>query len=110
VKLLFDQDLSRKLLATLSDLYPDSTHVSVCGLERGDDASVWDHAKDGGYAIVSKDIDFHQRAFLYGPPPKVVWIRLGNCSTWEIESLLRVRADDVEAFGEEPDSALLVLP
>jgi predicted nuclease of predicted toxin-antitoxin system len=55
-------------------------------------------------------MDFHQRAVLHGPPPKVVWIRLGNCTTKKIETLLRMRAADVKAFGEDKGAALLALP
>lgn len=55
------------------------------------DDAVWDYAKVQGFAIVSKDSDFAERSFLYGSPPKVVWIRLGNCSTATIEQLLALR-------------------
>ena len=34
----------------------------------------WAYARDHGYTIVSKDNDFRQYAFLYGPPPKVLWL------------------------------------
>lgn len=76
MKLLFDENLSPKLVGLLSDLYPDSTHVRNVGLARADDELVWAYAKDHGLAIVSKDADFHQRSFVYGAPPKVVWIRV----------------------------------
>jgi predicted nuclease of predicted toxin-antitoxin system len=59
--------------------------------------------------IVSKDADFNNRAFLFGPPPKVVWLRRGNCSTRDIEDLLRARHADVVAFSSDVDAALLIL-
>ena len=110
MKLLFDQNLSRKLIPALSRLYEGSAHVAECGLDRADDHAVWEHAKTHGFAIVTRDTDFHQRAFLDGAPPKVVWIRLGNCTTKKVETLLRMRAADVEVFGSDKDSALLALP
>jgi predicted nuclease of predicted toxin-antitoxin system len=110
VKLLFDENLSRRLVGALSGAYAGSAHVSDRGLERADDEVVWDHAKENGFAIVTKDADFHQRAFLHGPPPKVVWIRLRNCTTKKIETLLRVRSADIKAFGEVERAALLALP
>jgi len=110
VKLLLDQDLSRKLVKALSRLYPGSVHVTACGLENADDSAIWSHAREPGFAILTKDTDFHQRCFLYGAPPKAVWIRLGNCTTSNIEALLRMRAAEVVAFGEDKDAALLVLP
>ena len=48
--------------------------------------------------IVSKDEDFHRLSVLHGPPPKVIWIRLGNCSTDDVMQLLRMRRDEIEAF------------
>ncbi|MGH7163190.1 MAG: DUF5615 family PIN-like protein [Planctomycetota bacterium] len=110
MRLLFDENVSRRLVEALARLYPGSMHVTACGLERADDAAVWEYARTNGSAIVTKDTEFHQRSFLYGAPPKVVWIRLGNCTTKRIESLLRARVADVEAFGEDETAALLVLP
>ncbi len=109
MKLLFDHNLSRHLVRSLADVFPDSTHVSLVGLERADDAIVWDYAAKHGYTIVSKDTDFHQRSFLLGHPPKVVWLRIGNSSTRDIERLLRRYAGDMISFEHDRDVALLVL-
>ncbi len=73
------------------------------------DTSVWDFAASEGFAIVSKDSDFHQRSFLLGHPPKIVWLRLGNCTTVDVVKLLRSRAGAIEAFGSDEDSSFLVL-
>jgi predicted nuclease of predicted toxin-antitoxin system len=70
---------------------------------------VWSYAAREGQAIVSKDTDFHQRSFLFGGPPKVVWIRQGNCSTEEIAHLLRQHHADLVAFDQDPDGAFLAL-
>ncbi len=72
MKLLFDQNLSHRLVAALADTFPGSSHGRDFDLERADDATVWEFAKSNGYTIISKDNDFHQRSFLYGHPPKVV--------------------------------------
>jgi len=69
----------------------------------------WDHAQASGQIVVSKDSDFHQRSFLHGPPPKVIWVRLGNCSTAQIAALLRARLADVKAFADSEAEAFLVL-
>jgi predicted nuclease of predicted toxin-antitoxin system len=71
--------------------------------------SGWDYAKQYGFVIVSKDSDFHQRSFVLGYPPKVVWVRLGNCSTADIERLLRHHADAIKAFDEDSETAFLSL-
>ena len=75
MKLLFDQNVSPRLVADLSDMYPGSVHVRDVGLARANDAAIWSYARDHGLTIVSKDSDFHQVSFLRGPPPKVIWIR-----------------------------------
>jgi len=87
MKLLFDENLSHKLTLLLEDLFPNSIHVRDVGLKSADDPLVWEYAKNYGLLLVSKDSDMHQRSFLFGPPPKVVWVRLGNCSTSEVEGI-----------------------
>jgi predicted nuclease of predicted toxin-antitoxin system len=86
-----------------------AVHVRSIGLEAVDDARVWDYAAEHEFMNVSKDADFNNRAFLFGPPPKVVWLRRGNCSTRDIEDLLRARHADVVAFSSDVDAALLIL-
>ena len=81
MKLLFDQNLSHKLLLLLVSLYPGSIHVRNVGLKTAYDAAIWNYAQQHGLTIVTKDIDFFHRSMILGHPPKVVWIRTGNCST-----------------------------
>jgi predicted nuclease of predicted toxin-antitoxin system len=109
VRLLFDQNLSPRLLTVLADLYSGSTHVRNEGLASADDDTVWEYAARHEFAIVSKDADFHQRSFLLGAPPKVIWIQRGNCPTEEIALLLRERHADVLAFAEDETAAFLAL-
>jgi predicted nuclease of predicted toxin-antitoxin system len=87
MKLLFDENLSHKLLWPLADLFHGSVHVRDLGLKAADDPVAWEYAKNNGLMIVSKDSDMHQRSFVFGYPPKVVWVRLGNCSTSEVEKI-----------------------
>lgn len=110
MRLLFDQNLSRHLLRELAVEYPDSRHVTDVGLDTATDAEVWAWAGQHDYVIVSKDSDFRQLAFLHGPPPKAVWLRMGNASTLDIASVLRGHLDDVTRFAATEDEALLVLP
>lgn len=109
MKLLFDQNLSDKLARRLVDLFPDSTHVREVGLKDADDPVVWEHAKQQGFMIVSKDADFHQRSFLFGFPPKVVWVQLGNCTTADVERVIRKNFATIKEFYEDAESAFLVL-
>ena len=109
MKLLFDANISRALADRLADAFPGSTHVSVVGLETASDREVWDFAAERDLIIVSKDEDFHQMAFLNGPPPKVVWVRLGNCSTNDIERTLRDSIERITMFAASEFGAFLIL-
>jgi predicted nuclease of predicted toxin-antitoxin system len=110
VKLLLDQNLSPRLVAELEKDFPGSCHVRDLGLARADDAAIWLIAREKGYAIVSKDADFHQMSFLHGFPPKVLWLRLGNCTTDEILAAMRRHLDSIALFDESEDAAFLTLP
>jgi len=108
VKLLFDENLSFRLVEGLSNEFPGSTHVRVVGLSSADDRSVWEFARRNDFIIVSKDSDFHQLSFLLGPPPKVVWVRIGNANTLTIEVLLRSRKNNLTAFESDHNAAFLI--
>lgn len=110
MKLLFDENLSPKLPRLLADLFPDSVHVRDVGMKATDDPVVWDYAKENDFMIVSKDVDMHDLSLVFGNPPKVVWLRLGNCSTRQVEELLRQDFDVIKLFYEDQDVSLLSLP
>jgi predicted nuclease of predicted toxin-antitoxin system len=109
VKLLFDQNLSRHLVDRLAMEYPGSRHVTQLGLETATDAEIWRYAGEHAFVITSKDSDFRQLAFLHGPPPKAVWLRVGNVSTNDVHQLLAERYDALDHFASTSDEALLVL-
>ena len=109
MKLLFDHNLSPRLVGRLAEVFPGSTHVAFEGLARASDKTVWDHARQNTYLIVTKDADFNDLSVLYGSPPKVVWIRSGNCTTSQVESLLRERSDAVHAFVADTEASILEL-
>ena len=79
------------------------------GADRASDNVVWGSAKDGGFAIVSKDGDFQVRSVLSGHPPKVIWLRVGNAGTPEIAGLLRGASAELSMFDEDGAAALLTL-
>ena len=109
MRLLFDEPLSEKLTTFLHDLFPESVHVrQVCG---GGvvDLVVWEFARRHGCLIVTKDEDFHRLSVVRGAPPKVVWIRLGNCGTQDIANLLRRHHESVRRFAEQDEATFLIL-
>jgi predicted nuclease of predicted toxin-antitoxin system len=76
VKLLLDENLSRRLVPALQDAYPGTTQVILAGLEQASDRDIWKYAKNGGFTIVSKDEDFLGMLAILGYPPKVVLLAL----------------------------------
>jgi predicted nuclease of predicted toxin-antitoxin system len=66
-----------------------------------------EYAAREGFVIVTKDSDFSDLCILLGFPPKVIWIRRGNCSSADIEAILRDHNPDIEALG--PDEVIGIL-
>ncbi len=109
MKLLFDQNLSHRLADQLARVYPGSTHVRNVGLKAASDKDIWNFATANDFVVVSKDVDFQQRAILLGSPPKVVWVRLGNCSTLEVRALLMDRSDDLVDFAADTSATFIAI-
>jgi len=109
MRLFFDENLSPKLPNRLSDLFPNSLHVRDVGMKATIDPIVWDFAKENNLLIVSKDADMHDLSLVLGNPPKVIWLRLGNCSTRQVEDVLRRDFDVIKLFYEDGSLSLLAL-
>ena len=109
MKLLLDENLSPKLPRLLAALFPGSAHVRECGLLGKTDEDVWEYARANGFTIVSKDSDFQQRSLLYGHPPKLVWLRVGNCTKQRLVQVITAHEPDISALGLDPFESVLVL-
>ena len=109
MRLFFDEQLSEDLSKLLHDIFPDSLHIRQIGTGGATDATVWQLAKTHECLLVSKDEDFHRLSVLLGAPPKVIWIRRGNCSTEEIARLLRQNHADIQRFAEQEEATFLAL-
>ncbi len=70
MKLLFDENLSPKLVGLLADIYPGSFHVHALGMDSASDTVIWEYAAREGFTIITKDLDFQQRSFALGHPPR----------------------------------------
>lgn len=110
MKLLFDENLSPRLAERLQVRFPGSSHVQDCGLGASPDDSIWAFARDNAFVIVSKDSDFHDLSVLRGAPPRVIWLRAGNCSTTQIQNLLERASSAIEEFESSDDVALILRP
>jgi len=107
VKLFFDENLSPNLVHLVSSFFPKSKHVRDVGLAAADDDVFGAYASTHGFVIVSKYSDFHQRSFVKGPPPKVIWLRCGNFGTKKIAEFLRNHHTDLELFQTNSEAAFL---
>ncbi len=96
-------------MESLAGAYPGSAHVHSCGLGSATDEAVWQYAKDHGFAIVSKDSDFQERSVLRGTPPKVIWLHAANCTTAQVEQLLRNARQTIKRFIDEDEESCLSL-
>ena len=109
MKLLFDQNLSRKLVNRLADIFPESSHVQFHNLAEKTDTEIWEFAKLNDFCIVTQDADFPERSRLYGSPPKVVWLRCGNTPTNQVEALIRSGATAIQELLRNSDLHCLEL-
>ncbi len=109
MKLLLDHNLSPRIVARLVDAFPGSEHVSTAGLATADDLMVWAYAAVHDMAIVTKDSDFSDLSVLRGAPPKVIWLRIGNCTTEAAVQVFLSRREVIDAFLQDPAVGLLSL-
>jgi predicted nuclease of predicted toxin-antitoxin system len=107
MKLLFDQNISFRILGLLEPYYSKSTQVRMIGLENASDKDIWMYAKSHEYSIVTFDSDFFDYSVIYGSPPKVIWIRTDNQTTVHIADLLIDRRERISAFVQDPEIACL---
>lgn len=111
MRLLLDANLSPRLVSRLADAYPGSAHVLEIGNIAMDDMRIWEFARVGDYLITTKDTDFLDTSLLRGPPPKLVFLGIGNVSTDVVERILRARRADIARFAADPfESCLIVGP
>lgn len=103
MKLLFDQNLSRKLLNRLADIFPDASHVHFHGFSEASNREIWEFAKVQGCCIVTQDADFAEKSRLYGSPLKVIWLRCGNATITQVEAILRLGAEAIQELINNPN-------
>jgi predicted nuclease of predicted toxin-antitoxin system len=109
VRLLFDEQLAEDLCQLLRDAFPESLHIRLLGRSGASDGEIWQLAKDHRCVLVTKDEDFHRLSVLRGAPPKVIWIRLGNCTTGEIAALLLQYRTNIQQFVDQEEVTFLEL-
>jgi predicted nuclease of predicted toxin-antitoxin system len=109
VKLLLDEHLSRKVAFRLQDQFPGSTQVAVVGLNHTPDSEVWEYAREHGYTLVSKDVDFHPILAKQGFPPKLIHLKVPNCDNTKMEMILRTNSLRIRTFALFGEQGLLTI-
>ena len=109
MKLLVDENLHPGLPEQLADLFPGSVHVTAAGLGSMPDAIIWEYAGANQFTLLTKDKDFVNLSLTLGSPPKVVLLQTGNCSTSQIERIIRFNAVRFSEFDSDGRRSLLLL-
>jgi len=103
MKLLFDQNISFRIVKLISDYYPNSKQVIELGLENSTDLEIFNYAKKNGFSIVTFDSDFFDLTIMKGFPPKIIWLRTGNTTTKNIKTVLEDKFEIIQSFLEETE-------
>ena len=107
MKLLLDQNLSRRLVPVLEQCFPGTTQVALINMDKASDEEIWCYAKQNDFCIVTKDSDFEEFSLIKGSPPKVIWIKLGNtCNQELLHALINNKAYIEETLGRDEITCL----
>jgi predicted nuclease of predicted toxin-antitoxin system len=107
MKLLFDQNISHRLISLIQDILPEARQVRQIGLENSSDKQIWEYAKEHNFTIVTFDGDFYDFSLVWGHPPKIIWIRTYNQTTKNVEEILRKHMNTLMDFQNDEDLACL---
>lgn len=98
MKILFDQNISHRVLKLVEKAFPDARHVRDFNHQFSTDRQIWNFAKQEGFALLTFDADFNDLALLNGIPPKIIWLRVGNTLTKNLADVLNNREEQILAF------------
>lgn len=107
MKILFDQNISYRILPKISSLFPEAQQIRSLGLENSNDLQIWEYARKNNFTIVTFDADFIDLTNLKGFPPKIIWLRIGNTSTENLAKIINENHFKIGEFIENPELAFL---
>lgn len=107
-KILIDNNLSIIMKEVLAAHFPDSQHVADLQMSDANDSQIWEFAKEQQFMIITKDKDFYHRISVFGPPPKVIWIKKGNCRNKEMLQLVRDHLSVIKSFAVTKEGLLII--
>ena len=107
MRLLFDQNISSRILRLLNDVFEESQHVVMSGLQNASDNTIFEFAKSKALTIVTFDSDFVDLSIVKGFPPKIIWLKTGNQTTTSIADILQANALSISQFVESEEVGVL---
>ncbi len=109
MKLLFDQNISFRILKKLSGNFSGSEQVQSLGLINKSDFEIWEFAEKNNFCIVTFDADFIDLSMLKGFPPKIIWLNTGNLNTDALTNLILSKESAINEFCSDNESGFLEL-
>ncbi len=107
MKLLFDQNISPRILKVLPSKLSDSQQVRFVNLEDASDFEIFQFARANDFTVVTFDSDFIDLNAINGTPPKIIWLNTGNLTTKNIAELLTKNLDTIQLYlSSETDEIL----
>ena len=103
MKLLFDQNISYRIIGMLPNQFAGSCHVKSVNLNNCNDLKIWQFAKNNDFTIVTFDVDFFDISLLRNPPPKIIWFRTGNLTTLKIVERIIDNYLEIVSFIKNPE-------
>ena len=107
MKLLFDQNISFRVLRLIEDIFPEADQIHQLGLKDKSDREIWEYARQNNYTIVTFDGDFYDFSLVWGHPPKIIWLRVANHVTAEVAEALRAHQETITLFSQDAELACL---
>ena len=109
MKLLFDQNISHRIIGRVSEHFPHSKQVRQLASEDRTNREIWEYAEENDYTIATFDGDFFDLSLVWGHPPKIIWLRTRNQSTQHILQGLIAHKNDILDFINDSNQSCLSL-
>lgn len=98
MKLLFDQNISFRIISKINSIFPEAAQVRQLNIENYSDIEIWNFAKTNGYTVITFDADFFDISNIKGHPPKIIWLRFGNTTTNYLAGILNSKQEIIKNF------------
>lgn len=110
MKLLIDQNISHNIIDSISDIYPNSIHITELKLVNNSDFEIWEYALTNNYVLLTTDSEACNRNVISNKSPKIICIQSEVVTTTKVEWILRVNQDTIEEFitNNSVSSCLLI--